>query len=77
MKKFLGVIIVLVLILIGIMLYFRPSEEEIIEDKIEVKEQEEDATKAGDSALDAFENDPMFDDLDFDEEVEEDSVMSV
>ena len=73
MKKFLGVIIVLVLILIGIMLYFRPSEEEIIQEKIEQVEVDEDIEQAEDSLFD-IDNDPMFDDFD---SKEEDSLMSV
>lgn len=75
MKKFLGVIILLVLILIGIMLYFRPSDEEIIEDKIEVEEVKEKSEEAADSLFDAF-DDAGFDDFE-EESAEEDSVMSV
>ena len=78
MKKFLSIIVILIIILIGIIIYFKPSAEDEVQDEIEQVEVQENIEQAEDSLFDNFDNEPMFDDMEFDEEItEEDSVMNV
>ena len=79
MKKFLFILIILILVLIGIIIYFKPSEEAEKEDEIQQEQVEKEVDSTEQELFDSFEDDPMFDDLELEEDstTTEDTVISV